>query len=281
MQTGPLEVNVTVGIVGGRPEPIGVEIWAVDPATLPEWATGMSPAAAKKRWTFEPDAPPAAIRTTDLRLPLGRLVEWSVVNLRWTFDTLTSTRIEEVDSRDRPALRRFTKRVLELTEPEPEKPRGRRPLPRSHYENVAAVYRQALSDNQDPTQAVKEHFTISKSQAAKWIYRCRRYPLNLLDPTVRGRRAGGPEIVDETSKPIRRFASSHDEDVAAVRRQALPDNRDPAQAVTGSKARRGPITRFSPITRDEATGGLEVADETAEPLPDATAASTPRKRARK
>lgn len=83
------------------------------------------------------------------------------------------------------------------------KSRGRRPLPRSHYEKVAAVYLEALHDNQDPTQAVRDHFIISKSQAAKWIYRCRRPPLNLLDPTTRGRRAGGPGVVGETSERLR------------------------------------------------------------------------------
>jgi len=196
--SGPLTLSVTIAIVDGRPQPIGVEVWAVHPAALEKWVTGMTRSAAEQKWgQVDPDAEPAAIRTVDLRLPLGRMVEDAVNRERRTAGYIAAGAFARqgnvAEWTKAPRVKAHAKRVLELTEPEPPKPRGRRPLPRSHYEEVAAVYREALRDNRDPTQAVKDYFIVSKSQAAKWIWRCRREPLNLLDPTVRGRAAGGTE----------------------------------------------------------------------------------------
>jgi hypothetical protein len=57
---------------------------------------------------------------------------------------------------------------------------------RAHFKEVADVYLQAVTQDAPPRLAVSEHFNITPSQAAKWIYRCRREPLNLLPPTSRG-----------------------------------------------------------------------------------------------
>ncbi len=70
----------------------------------------------------------------------------------------------------------------------------------SHYVEVAQVYTEALRNKVNPTTAVKDHFVVSKGQAAKWVYRCRRPPLNLLDATGRGRAAG-----DLTEKALTRL----------------------------------------------------------------------------
>jgi hypothetical protein len=61
-------------------------------------------------------------------------------------------------------------------------PRGRKPLyGLEHFSAVAAVYIEA---EVKPTQAVANHWKVSKSAAAKWIARCRE--LGLLPKTTRG-----------------------------------------------------------------------------------------------
>lgn len=57
---------------------------------------------------------------------------------------------------------------------------GRPPLPLSHFEEVARVYRAATSK---PTKAVAAHFDRSPATAAKWVMRCRQ--LELLPPTAK------------------------------------------------------------------------------------------------
>jgi hypothetical protein len=198
---GPFELCVTVAIVDGRPEAVGLEVWACDPAQLPKQFTGMTAKAATEKWRFvDREAEPDAIRTADIRrIALGQIVDEAVQGVRKTATVLTTS--DQVGKRKpagwaaRPAVQKEAKRILEVTEPPAPKPKGRRPLPRSHYEEVARVYLGALADRREPTRAVKDYWAVSKSQAAKWIYRCRRPPLNLLDPTDRGRPAGGPELV--------------------------------------------------------------------------------------
>src|SRR5450759_2807290 len=92
--SGPLYRRVTYGLVDGRPEGIGVEIWSVDPATLPKRATGMTKKEVEHHWhspiwmpTGEPEG---AIRSKDLRLALGRMVSKYVAGQRRTATMLTS-----------------------------------------------------------------------------------------------------------------------------------------------------------------------------------------------
>jgi hypothetical protein len=184
--TGPLEVSVTVAIVDGAPEAIGLEMWSVDRANLPE-----------SRFGGAVEANAVGIRTRDhvRRLPLQRMVGSAVEAARGHAEAVRSLKgvsggyLPEVAAAvmNRQETQDRAGRVLEATEP---KRAGRKPLPRSHYENVAGVYLAARRSGLDPIQAVMEHWFVSKSQAAKWVYRCRRDPLNLLPPTTRGVPAG-------------------------------------------------------------------------------------------
>lgn len=181
----PVDVRVTVAMIDGRPEVIGVEMWSVHPATVDKTFTGMTPRAAEKKWgPVDPDKPAAGIRTIDLRLPLATIAEDVAKRARRSASLVASKRSDADHWAAKPRVQSEAERIIAATGAEPAKPRGRRPLPRSHYEEVAKVYSDAIGD---PTQAVKEHWHVSKSQAAKWIYRCRREPLNLLPPTSRGR----------------------------------------------------------------------------------------------
>lgn len=64
----------------------------------------------------------------------------------------------------------------------------------THFAQVAEVYIEAARAGQHPTAAVREHFTVSRSAAAKWVARCR--DMGLLPPTERGK----PRAVDPEGK---------------------------------------------------------------------------------
>ena len=63
--------------------------------------------------------------------------------------------------------------------------RGRKGHPPEHFVEVAAVYRDAYRFRRPPTQAVADHWTVSKSTAAKWVAKAR--DRGLLPPTSRGK----------------------------------------------------------------------------------------------
>lgn len=193
-ETGPLEICVTIGMIDGRPEAIGFEAWGVHPAVVGQAFTGTTGEDARARWRLiDPDRE-AAIRTDHLRIPLGRIVEGAVAKARREARVLGSDPVRRHGFAGRPAVQREAARLraaLDGDTPVPKR-RGRLPLPRPHYEEVARVYEAAETN---PTQAVADHFVVSKGQAAKWVYRCRREPLNLLPPTHRGRPTQtGPSI---------------------------------------------------------------------------------------
>lgn len=207
--SGALYRRVTYGLVNGRPEVIGVEVWSVDPATLPKRATGMTKKEVEHHWhspvwmpTGEPDG---AIRSKDLRLPLGRMVSEYVARVRRTATMLTS---EEFLANPRPdpgfkhpRIQARQRVLLELLDEGAPKKAGRPALPVSHYVEVAEVYTEALRNGANPRAAVKEHFHVSKSSAAKWVHRCRLAPLNLLAKTSSGRAAGAFDPDNATPKP--------------------------------------------------------------------------------
>ena len=62
---------------------------------------------------------------------------------------------------------------------------GPKPMGREHYEEVARVY---LSSPRTPTKAVKEHFTVSDSTAAKYVAGARWR--GLIASATRGKRSG-------------------------------------------------------------------------------------------
>jgi hypothetical protein len=71
---------------------------------------------------------------------------------------------------------------LNAARAEPRKRPGRPPsYGPEHFEKVARIYREHLKDGgRTPTKAVQEHFTVTKSTAAKWVARARE--LGNLEP---------------------------------------------------------------------------------------------------
>lgn len=63
--------------------------------------------------------------------------------------------------------------------------RGRKGHPPQHFVEVAAVYRSAYRLREAPTQAVANHWSVSKSTAAKWVAKAR--DRGLLPETSRGK----------------------------------------------------------------------------------------------
>lgn len=220
--SGPFDLWTTFAIIDGRAEVVGVELWAVDPASLPKRVTRLAPREAQRHWPRSPDlswdSRVGAIRSKDLRVALGRVVSeymgrqrglakaWLTPGLvaksrQLLGGTAASRRAWSETPKGQAAARHF----LQATEDAPKRKAGRPAWPASHYEEVATVYVEALRDGLNPTTTVMERFFVSKSTAAKWVYRCRRPPLNLLDPTVRGRAAGATqEPDDELPKPRRK-----------------------------------------------------------------------------
>ena len=220
--TGPFDLWTTVAIIDGRPEVVGVELWAIDPASLEKRVTHLTPAQAERHWPRLPD--PAwddrtgVIRTKDLRIPLGRVLTDYMSRQRRLAKGITTAgfarkiartlnpdlRPDQPHPSERPKAQAAAHRILELTDQDaPSNKVGRPALSGAHYADVAAVYTDALRNGADPTDSVRQHFNVSKSNAAKWIYRCRRPPLNLLEPTVRGRPAGAADDSQDTPKPRR------------------------------------------------------------------------------
>lgn len=60
---------------------------------------------------------------------------------------------------------------------------------RDHYEAVAAVYRSAVTQGLEPYAAIRARWPASKSTIAKWVARA-RHEFGLLPATSRGRAAG-------------------------------------------------------------------------------------------
>jgi hypothetical protein len=183
-ESGPFRLRATVHLIDGRPEVTRIELGPLNA-----------------------DAP-VAIRTVDIRrVALGPIIESVVARKRRQArivadDPTLPVRQRQPDWAKPPAVQAQAQRYLAVTAP--EKRTGRPSLPRAHYEEVARVYLDALNDGESPRLAVSEHFHVSESNAAKWIYRCRRDPLNLLAPTARGRSAGDNNPTDRKKVPPRR-----------------------------------------------------------------------------
>lgn len=177
-QAGPWVVRLYRAEVEGRYEVVGVELWhGVMPHAL-ESAT---------KWHAIRLPGPSAIKATDLRkLRIGELIAADSANLR---AGAQSTRRRAHDD-----PRAFAKQLgaenaaKALKNAErllgPPKSTGRpRKYGLSHFADVAAVYNEAdRIPGTWPTKAVKEHFKVSPSLAAKWVSECRK--LGLVKPAT-------------------------------------------------------------------------------------------------
>jgi hypothetical protein len=177
-EAGPYLVRVTLDNVDDRLEIVGVEIWGRD--------------ADEVGWSNRaPAGELTPVTSTAIRLPLDHIAT----------EALHSSRVSPEDDEwnyagkgeQNDPMAEFYRRTNEKL----RKLKGARQTGRptqydeSHFAAVAQVYSQALATHQNPTGAVAERFSVSKSAAAKWVARCRA--MGLLPPTTRGRSAGGSQ----------------------------------------------------------------------------------------
>ena len=195
--SGPWALRLTFAIVDDRPGVVGVELYAIDPATIAaDRGTGKNDA---ERWLNLPLAReagknPVPIQTSGVRLPLGELLDQYLASMRRSDEIVSRAPGFPAEWRQEATDR--LGRIAEVT-PTPGRP-GRPPLySRDHFERVADVYSRALLAGEPPTKAVSDVFSVSKSTAAKWVARCRE--LELLRDTDRGKPAGRPPVAPKTS----------------------------------------------------------------------------------
>jgi hypothetical protein len=118
------------------------------------------------------------LTSAGIRVPLGELV----AAVRASFADGFAELAESDDSRDELVER------ARIYAADKRGGRGRKGLPVEHYEEVAQVYREEYATAEGrpkPTEAVRRHFNVGKSSAAKKVARARE--LGLLGPARPGR----------------------------------------------------------------------------------------------
>lgn len=179
----------------GVPTPVGISIlgWTPSAAELHEAADEQQgfeegelprPLPALPRSDSEVEFP-RITRTMMRELPVTELFESAREAL---VELLTLDVPENVDFSAVPGGEALLERLRQQVEPERAslaKPRGGRDLGDDHYREVAQVYKAAVAAGDSPTKAVADHFTVSKSSAAKKVARARER--DFLPPTSRGR----------------------------------------------------------------------------------------------
>jgi hypothetical protein len=123
-------------------------------------------------------------------LPVGRLVEASRRQLLAELERAEEDPPADLPEGFRNVLRDIRRDLLASTESDRralQQPRRGRDLGEDHYREVAQVYAQAAHEGRPPTAAVAEHFSVSKSAAAKKVARARDPRRGYLPPTTRGR----------------------------------------------------------------------------------------------
>ena len=167
--SGAYMVDLEWAIVDGRPTVIGVTIRGYDSLPVPGVLL---------------DEPPRAepIVTTDLRLPLHKLLRQAVTEHRLAVDEsmkspFGSPWASSFADDARAALERGPKRA------------GRPPkYDDEHFSGVAVIYNGALRDLEAPIEAIMRVKKVPRSTAAKWVARARQ--LGYLPPTTQGRAKG-------------------------------------------------------------------------------------------
>lgn len=155
-------IEARFAMIDGRLECVGLEI---GPMLTPDE-------------TFHVDAKGSELRpltTAEMRFPFRRVIDMArgvAIMVR------TGTGDFDADFRELVA----DMNALDAAKQEPAKRPGRPPAyGRDHFRKVARVYREHVtSGGRTPTKAVQEHFTVTKSTAAKWVARARE--LRELEP---------------------------------------------------------------------------------------------------
>ena len=170
-ENGPYSLRLTVAVLDGRPQVVGVELWGVDPLT---YVHGAEPLPAPESDT--------AITSSELRgLKLGEL-------LKKFLDAFTreSDLILGASSATEGLKTSVAEHQSQVTGA-PSR-RGRRPTyGPPFFAQVAKVYTDAMAQGRPPTSTVAEWGHVNKSTAAKWVARCR--DLHFLPKTTKGRAA--------------------------------------------------------------------------------------------
>jgi len=202
-------------MIDGRPEVVGVEMFSIDPVSIPGLYSHLSEAESLdhfrqvRRATDPVDEPEErdemntgqAIRSKDLRLPLGKIVEVHMGTERERAESFLQG--EWSVSEDSLEAVRGAAEII-VSAPAPAKKAGRKSKPREDFEEVARIYVKARAERRNPIEEIMAAKNVSKSCAAKWVWKCRRPPLNLLPPTRRGVAASIAEIDKATSKRKRK-----------------------------------------------------------------------------
>jgi hypothetical protein len=181
---GDARMRLTFGLVSGRIEVVGLELWSADPRTQPENWGRYDPRQMKGKDNNFDVKREGPIATVDLRgIALQGLVnDWLNENAQTVQMILDSPRA--------PAewQRRVRKSQKQLAEASVGR-RGRKPqYGLEHFEAVANVYRKAQMQRKPPTEAVAEWGNVNTSTAAKWVSRARN-EYGLLPKTTQGRAA--------------------------------------------------------------------------------------------
>lgn len=177
-QTGPWWVHIWWRIQHGVPTPVGMSLrsWVEEEETADVgWHNNLPSANAD-----------AVLPRIDARLmrnlPTGALLakgrEQLAAMLRYDVDT----RGWSQEGLDRLAKWRES---IAVERAAVESGRRGRYLGDEHYRDVADAYASAVQEGRNPTAAVAEHFTVSKSAAAKKVARARE--AGFLPATTKGR----------------------------------------------------------------------------------------------
>lgn len=198
---GPYLLRLTLVQVRDRVEVVGVELWGDTP---PEWDVEISGdreavrfvtwgTEVRRRWESAVSEP-EPIRATTIRLPLERLAQDVLGRVATVTSIIRSGRTPLITTSEGKRIggKPFSDRAKRLAAAVDESSAPKRGRPAvygdEHYEAVAKVYAEAHANRHHPTQAVQEHYSVSKSQAAKWVAAARRK--GFLAPTRQGVPAG-------------------------------------------------------------------------------------------
>jgi hypothetical protein len=201
-EAGPYFLRVTVGVVNGAPAPVGIELWSVLPSDLEAKYTDPFRWVQLKLSDRRLPQEPTAITTSATRglRPQQMASEWMERQREeaGAFSRATDELLDFMGPELVERMTAFAERLEVPSRTSPSSPRGGRPrkYDRAFFEDVAAIYTNALERGLKPTVAVEriveelaasKGVTVSKGQAAKWVARCRSEELGLLPPTTRGK----------------------------------------------------------------------------------------------
>lgn len=166
-EDGPYRVRFVVVLAEGRPRIARLEI------------DGMA---------FGAGGPVTPITSESVRLPVAQLLHDAMPMIRDLADTAASGRGMAARFFAHPTVRE----ALQVN----SRPGRPRLWGDEHFREVADVYTRAMADGFPPTTAVRTHWNVSKSTAAKWVARCRDD--GLLPKTSRGKARGAGAGTDRS-----------------------------------------------------------------------------------